>query len=34
MRKGNLRIEFDIEFPQRILQHHKETILAALASTS
>lgn len=30
--KGNLRIEFDIEFPERIISEHKQTILTALAS--
>jgi len=32
--KGKLFICFDIEFPQRILQHHKETILGALAQSN
>ena len=30
--KGDLRIEFDIAFPERIITEHKQTILTALAS--
>lgn len=30
--KGNLIVRFNIKFPQKILTHHKETILGALAT--
>ncbi len=30
--KGNLVVRFNVKFPQKILSHHKQTILDALAT--
>jgi len=30
-KRGNLIVKYNIAFPKKILNHHKETILAALS---